>query len=219
MKYTLAAVLVLCMAMPAMAVLGLPIADDGQSEPGMMRVSGGVTLESDMNMYGARFTYGINEELAVFGGAGLFDPDGADSEPYFQLGATYGLNQFFPDLPLDLAVRAAFGLVSFDESGGHGGYSWKAELDIWTLNVGLLGSKQIEMVKVYGLAGFSYQKFSFDYTESGPWGRETYSGSDNETELAIAAGVIYPLNDQVSFYGELAYIDEMFISLGARYQF
>ena len=44
-------------------------------------------------------------------------------------------------------------------------------------------------------------------------------GSHSDTEVALAGGVIYPLDDQISFYGELAHIDNLFISLGARYQF
>ncbi len=62
--------LMLVFAVPAMAVLTLPIADDATTEPGLIRIGGGVTLESDMNMYGARFTYGLDHGIALFGGGG-----------------------------------------------------------------------------------------------------------------------------------------------------
>lgn len=209
MKYAVITVLLLGLAMPAMGVLGLPIAEDGCSEAGLMRVSGGVTMESDFDLYGGRLVYGISDITTVFGGAGMASPDGGDSELYYQLGGTHKLP--VQNLPFELSLRGAFGMTSFEQSSGW----WKAETDIWTVNVGALGRKPIDKVTVYGLLGLSYQKF--DTTVTGPAG--SGSGDDTETYLSAAAGVIYPMNEQLSFYGELAHIDELFISAGARYRF
>lgn len=217
MKYLVTVGLLLGLAMPAMAWLGLPIADDGQTEPGLMRVSAGITLESDFNLYGTRFAYGVNDSLAVFGGIGIVDPDNTDSEPYFQLGGTYRLYQQM--FPFDLAVRGAFGITSFEWSTRTALMSYELALDLWTLNVGALISKPLDRFSVYGLLGVSYQNQSFKVTEAGPGYRMSRSLSDNETYAAFAVGVLYPLNDRVSFYGELAHIDELFSSVGGRYRF
>ncbi len=195
--------------MPAVAWLTLPIADDADTAQGVMRLGAGVTLESDVNLYGARFTYGAADGLALFGGGGLVDPDGIDSEPFFQLGAQYKLPIY--DLPFDLAVRGAFGYVSFSDR--HGGV--KSDLDIWMINIGLLASWDLDVVSVYGFGGISHQ--NYDWTVSGMGQR--YSEDDSETELAIGGGVLFPLDDRISFYGELMHIDELFISLGGRFEF
>ncbi|MFU8779646.1 MAG: outer membrane protein [Kiritimatiellia bacterium] len=203
------AVLMSVLAVPAMAVLSLPIAEDATSQAGEMRVSGGVTLESDWMMYGGRFSYGVNDRISVFGGAGLADPDGWDSEPYFQFGGKYVLDL---GLDFDLAIRGALGMVSFSES--YFGEKW--ELDLMTITVGALGSKAIDQhLTVYGFGGLSYQKLE----SKGSGGGIRHSYSDTETELAIAGGAIYAMDAQLSFYGELALIDDLFISGGVRYTF
>lgn len=195
--------------MQAGAVLTLPIADDANTQAGLMRLGGGVTLESDLNLYGGRFTYGVADGIALFGGAGLADPDGLDSEPYLQLGGQFKLPVH--DLPMDLAIRAGFGYVSFSDSEP----GFKADWDIWMINVGLLASWDLDVVTVYGFGGISYQNYDLTVTQ----GRLRFSEDDTETELAIGGGVIFPVNDQVSFYGELMHIDELFISLGGRFDF
>ncbi len=193
--------LVCGIAAPAMAFLSQPIADDANTYEGQMRVSGSISLESDVNLFGGRFTYGIMDGLAAFGGIGLIDPDtGAyDASPYFQLGGQYLLPV---ELPVELAVRGAFGITSISGSRGF------RDLDIWTLNVGALASKQIDqMFTVYGYGGVSHQDWDYGFT------------SDTELEPAIAAGAIYTLNRNVSFFGEFSHIDDLFVSFGARYDF
>lgn len=218
-KFLLVSVLSLGLTHSAWAVLGLPYADDATTDAGTMRIGGGVTLESDVNLYGARFTYGAMDGVAIFGGGGIIDPDFADSEPFFQVGAQYQLPLY--DLPFEVAIRGAFGITSWEDSWTDFWGRGKIEVDLWTLNVGALGSKKLDEVPltIYGFLGLSYQKFEVDVTVTGPDGRESFSDSDSETEPAIAAGAIYSLNDNVSFYGEVAHIDELFFSLGARYQF
>ena len=205
------------MALPSMAVLTLPIADDAVTDAGLMRLGAGVTLESDINLYGGRFTYGLADGIGLFGGGGIVDPDGPDSEPYFQVGGQYTLPVY--DLPFDLAVRGAFGMTSFDESS----YGWETEIDIWMLNFGLLASTDVEMVTLYGYAGLSYQDYDYERTQTvtvnGTRFRQSISDDNTETELAIGGGVLFPVNDQISFYGELMHIDDLFISLGGHLNF
>ncbi len=205
MKKSIVTFAMCMMALPAMAVLTLPIAEDATSEAGEMRVSAGVTIESDFNMYGGRFTYGLTDELSLFAGAGLADPDAFDSEPYFQVGGKYVLPV---DMPVDLALRGGFGIVSFDEGG------W--ELDIWMINAGLLASKAMDdNFTVYGFGGLSYSKTKV--TAPRMWGGR--SSSDTDSELAIAGGVLYAMDDNISFYAELAHIDDLFVSGGVRFKF
>ena len=192
MKTLLTTLAITLLAVPAFAVLGLPYAEDAMTQQGEMRITGGITLESDLNLYGARFSYGIMDGFSVFAGAGLFDPDLGDSELYLQGGGKYTLPL---DLPVDLAIRASLGYMSGD---------W---FDLMTINGGVLASTAVNpMITVYGFGGLSHWRISPD------------RGSDNtENELALAGGAIFNLNENVSFFAELAHIDEMFISLGARY--
>jgi len=46
-----------------------------------------------------------------------------------------------------------------------------------------------------------------------------YSDSDTETELALVGGLLYALDERISFYGELAHIDDLFIYCGVRFLF
>ncbi len=217
MKHGLIAVLVLGLAVPAFAILGLPVADDALSEAGRIEAGAGVTLESDVNLYGARVAYGVNDDISLFAGGGIIDLDGLDNEPYLQLGAKYRLP--VADLPFDLALRAAFGITSFEESWRDPWGSYKIEIDLWTLNAGVLASKQIDQITVYGLLGLSYWKTEVTGTARGAGESFRISESDTDTELAVAGGAMFAVNEQLSLYGELAHIDELFISLGAKYRF
>lgn len=201
MKRLLIILFVCSLAAPVMAFLGLPFGDDANTYWGEKRITGSITLESDVNLYGGRFTYGLTEEMAVFGGVGIIDIDHWDSEPYFQFGGQYSLPV---DTPFDIALRGAFGITSFDE------------VDLWTLNLGALLSYQIDpMFTVYGFGGISHHDWEVSYRA----GMHRVSYSDSDTELAIAGGAIFTLDDNISFFGELAHIDDLFISLGARFNF
>ena len=205
----------------AFAVLTLPYADDATTYQGEMVATAALTIESDINMYGARFSYGVLEDLSLFIGVGLADFDGADTEPYLQLGGKYTLAV---DLPVDLAVRGAIGFVSFEESFSDGFFSEKYELDIWTLNIGLLASMPIdEAITVYGFGGISYQnieaKGRFTETFGGRTFSESFSASDTETELAIGAGALFTPVENIAVGAEIAIIDDAFLSLFGRYTF
>jgi len=191
MKKLMVTMLICGLALPSMAYLGLPFAEDANTHEGLARITGSVTLESDVNLYGGRFTYGLADGLAVFGGVGIFDPDYGDTEPYFQGGGLYTLPV---DAPVDLALRGAAGYTSYGRS-----------VDLWTINGGLLASKELdEQFSLYGFGGLSYWDISNGYGDDG-------------VEPAVAAGVLFFLNRQVSLFGELAHIDELFISVGATF--
>ncbi len=200
-------------ALPSLAFLTQPIGDDARTDAGEMRVTGSVTLESDVNLYGARFTYGLLDGVALFGGLGILDPDFGDSEIFFQLGGQY---QLPVEAPVDLALRGAFAMTSWE----HSTHGVRAETDIWILNFGLLASKEVHpQVTLYGFGGLSRSSVDVKVSSRTAWGGESRSSSDSETDLAIAGGALYDLTDDISFFGEIAHIDDLFVSIGGRYRF
>ncbi len=213
MKRILLMMLMGVIALPSLAFLTQPIGDDARTDAGEMRISGSVTLESDVNLYGTRFTYGLMDGVALFGGLGIIDPDAGDSEVYFQLGGQY---QLPVEAPVDLALRGAFGMTSWK----HSSHGVRAETDIWMLNFGLLASKEVHpQVTLYGFGGLSYSSVDHKVKSPTAWGGESRSSSDSETDLAIAGGALYFLTDNISLFGEIAHIDDLFISIGGRYRF
>ena len=213
MKFFVIAAIAGAMALPAWAGLGQPFAEDATTEMGEARVTGAITLESDIKLYGARFTYGLLDGMALFGGLGLADPDDFDTDPYFQLGGLYRLPV---QLPFDLALRGSFGIASFEDDW----FAGSTELDVWMLGVGALGSYRIQQqLDVYGYAGLSIQHTDMtvrrDYGDA--WGRRRWSDDDTDIEPALAAGALFWLNRELSFFGELAHIDDVFVSFGVRY--
>ncbi len=207
MSHKIATVLLaVVMATPAMAILSQPIAEDAALTPaGTMSISGGLTLESDFNMYGVRGSYTLIDGLTGYIGLGIADPDFWGTAPYFQAGGTFALPI---ELPFDLALRGGLGYASFSRSG--------IDFDVLTLNGGLLASMPVhDMVTIYGFGGLSIARMEV----SGRFFGVSMSETDTETEPAIAAGAILALDENISFYGELAHIDELFISIGARYTF
>lgn len=200
--------LVLAVAMvagPALAQLGgLPIA--GGADPlaaGAFRASGGIVISDDANVYGGRGTFAPMEGLALFGDLGAIDFDipGADLGWAVQGGGLFTLPV---DLPVDLGVRGTLGMAS--ASGDGGDVTWT------TLNGGVLASKKIEMFTPYGFLGLNFSKYEYDTDGMGDF-------DDDETDLAIAGGAVFALNEQISFYGEIAHIDDVIFSLGGRFDF
>jgi len=152
-----------------------------------------------------RFTLAPIEGLAVFGGAGLLDPDKGDMGWAVQGGGLFVLPV---DWPIDVGVRGALGYGGFDidEAGV------EAEATLLTLNGGVLASKTIDAFTPYAFLGVNYADPEVDIKGYG-------DESEDETDLAVAAGAVFALNERLSFYGEIAHIDGVFIGLGARYGF
>ena len=206
MKKALIGLVVLTCALPALAQLaGLPIAGGAEAPAGLVQGSGGLVLGDDFNMYGVRGTFAPVQNLAMFGDAGLLDPDEGDMGWAFQGGGLFVLPL---GLPLDVGLRGALGYGGFDvdEAGVEG------EATILTLNGGVLASKKIEMFTPYAFAGLNYADTEVDIDGYG-------EASDDETDLAVAAGVVVALNEMISFYGEIAHVDDPFFGLGARVAF
>jgi opacity protein-like surface antigen len=225
MKALLASIAITLLAAPAFAVLGLPYADDATTRQGEIGVTGSATFESDVNLYGVRGSYGIIDGLSIFLGGGLVDPDegSVDSEPFVQVGGTFTLPL---ELPVDLALRGSFGMASFEAKESASGPGWsvsaKGDLDIWTLNAGVLASMAVDpMITVYGFGGISYQntKMKIRYTETflGISDSGSMSESDTDTELAIAGGGMFHLNENITLGAEISHIDDTFISVYGRF--
>ncbi|MBU1694623.1 MAG: hypothetical protein KKC51_11760 [Verrucomicrobia bacterium] len=203
MKKLIVVAMVCAMAAPAMAqFIGLPYADSAAAPAaGLIRVSGGVVIGDEANAFGGRVTFGVMEGLALFADLGLIDPDGGDTGLCYQGGGKFTLPL---DLPVDVALRGVIGMSSFDAGA--------TSVDVFDVNVGALVSKDMEMFTPYGFIGLDYEDAEVDIPGTG-------SISDDETNVAIAGGVLFSLTEQLSFYGEIVHIDDLLFGLGARWQF
>lgn len=201
MKKWMTVLVVVMMAVPALAQLaGLPIAGGALADAGL-RASGGIMVGDDFNMYGVRATFSPAQGLALFGDAGALDPDHGDMGWAFQGGAQFTLPL---GAPVDLALRGVAGLAGYDFDGG--------DVSMLDLNGGLVVSKTIEQLTPYGFVGINYIDSEVDIDHGG-------KVSDDETDLAVAAGVSFALNEKLSFYAEIAHIDDPFFGGGARVNF
>ncbi|MBU1908488.1 MAG: hypothetical protein KJ726_00390 [Verrucomicrobia bacterium] len=203
MKKLIVVAMVCAMAAPAMAqFIGLPYADSAAAPAaGLIRVSGGVVIGDEANAFGGRVTFGVMEGLALFADLGMIDPDGGDTGLCYQGGGKFTLPL---DLPVDVALRGVIGMSSFDAGA--------TSVDVFDVNVGALVSKDMEMFTPYGFIGLDYEDAEVDIPGTG-------SISDDETNVAIAGGVLFSLTEQLSFYGEIVHIDDLLFGLGARWQF
>ena len=193
---------VLLFAIPANAqIAGLPIADSAVPlEAEMKRMSAGFVIGDDYNLFGGRFSYGLADDIAVFGDFGMVDPDSGDSGWGIQIGGLYGIP--VGDLPFDLAARGTFGYASLDQKFGNQTHS----TDIITSNIGALASTDVDMMTLYGYLGFNYSRIS-------------NGGSDSEIDPAIGGGALFHASEQVSIYLELMHIDDLWLGFGLRYAF
>ncbi|HOW96532.1 MAG TPA: hypothetical protein P5567_03160 [Kiritimatiellia bacterium] len=204
MKKWIVLAMVGAMAAPAMAQFaGLPYADGAAApEAGLVRGSAGAVVGDDANAYGGRVTFGVMEGLALFADLGLLDPDEGDTGFTYQGGGQYTLPL---DLPVDVALRGSIGMASYEVTDD-------ADADWLFVNFGALVSKTIEQFTPYGFLGMCYRDVEIDWEGVG-------DASEDETDVAIAGGALFALNEQFSLYGELAHIDDLFFGLGGRFQF
>ncbi len=213
MKKTIVVLLVvLFFAAPANAQMaGLPIADSAVPlEAEMKRVGAGFVIGDDFNMFGGRFSYGLADDISVFGDFGVVDPDSGDAGWGIQIGGLYGIPT--GNSPLDLAARGTFGYASldqkfrvFDPSTGTT-TSQTFSIDIITSNIGALVSTDIDMMTLYGYLGFNYSRIS-------------NGGSDSEIDPAVGGGALFHASERVSIYAELMHIDDIWLGFGLRYAF
>lgn len=204
-------------SLPVMAFLTLPIADDAPTPRYSFQVTGMTTMESDMNLYGGRLTFGIMEGLSIFGGLG--QQDMAD-DVYVQLGMQYTLPL---DLSFDLALRAAGGRTQLEVVDAPGFSLLKPV--IWTYNIGVLGSTDLgnmnlDKVTAYGLCGISHQKFETQHWTARSKNDDFRTiATESKTELAIAVGALYKVNTHISAFAEIAHIDNVYLSAGVSLGF
>lgn len=180
---------------------------------GALRVSAGANVGDEVMFYGGRVGYAPMEGLQVFADGGLADSDTMDSAMSIQGGAIYTLPV---QMPVDLAVRGAIAKPFFDdiempsytyygETFGGGTVS----VDVMIMSIMALASKdmgdQMPGLTVYGGAGFARLSVSVG------------DADDSETDLALAAGGIYKVTDQLSVFGELSYVDDPFFGGGVRF--
>jgi hypothetical protein len=74
------------------------------------------------------------------------------------------------------------------------------------MNIGAVGSKDFDMLTLYGCLGVNYTRVS-------------NGGSDSEMDPALGGGVLFNLNPRFSLYAELMHIDDPWVGLGFRYAF
>lgn len=196
--------LVLMLAVPVLAQFaGLPIAGGaGLSQPGALNVLGGAVIGDDFNTYGVRLGYAVLDNLTLFADAGALDPDMGDMGWAFQGGGLFTLP--LPDLPVDIGIRGTVGYAGFDIEGG--------DITVLDLMGGVLVSKTIDQITPYGFIGVNYMDSEVKLHGYG-------KGSDDQTDLAVAGGVEFALTNEFLLYGEVAYIDDVFVGFGARWRF
>ena len=204
MKKWIAVLMMTVLAVPALAQFaGLPIAGGAAAAPGgAFSASGGVVIGDDVNLYGVRGGFAPIEGLALFGDAGVLDPDEGDMGWAVQGGGLFTLPL---ELPVDVGVRGTLGFAGYDGDGGDVTY-----MDIMG---GLLVSKAIQQLTPYAFLGFNYMDYEVEL--------DGYHGdySDDETDAVLAAGVEFAINEQISLYGEIAHIDDPFFGFGGRARF
>ncbi|RJP44946.1 MAG: hypothetical protein C4548_05220 [Desulfobacteraceae bacterium] len=192
---------------------GLPIADGAVPlNQGAKRISGGFVLGDDVDLFGGRFAYGMDNRFTLFGDFGFTDPDPGDTGWGIQGGGLYALP--ITDIPFNMAARGTLGYTRFDlkYAGPHWNpvtERWRTRsvsVDIITMNIGAVASKDIDMFTFYGYLGINYTRVS-------------NGGSDSEMDPAIGGGVLFKLNRQFSLYAELMHIDDPWLGLGFRYAF
>ncbi len=202
-KWILAALIVPWMAGGALAQFaGLPIAGGVEPIPSLRAwVGGGAVLTADFDLYGLRGDLGIVKNFSLFADWGLVDPDFGSTDWAYQGGGWFILPV---DMPLDVAVRGAIGEARYDVHGG--------SVRLHTYNAGVVASKRVGILVPYTFFGLNYARERIRIKESG-------SFSGNDTDLAVAAGLSLNVIPRLTVYAELAHVNDVLVSFGARYNF
>ncbi len=180
---------------------GLPVADGAAAEAGETRLTAGTVMRDDFNLYGGRVLFAPLKGLALFADAGVIDPDGGDLGSALQGGAKFKLP--FQNKPLDVALRATWGVAGYDVRGG--------DVKMYGFSAGALVSRDVQLLVPYAFLGLNFT----DSTVKA--GGE--KNDDSETDLAAAAGLRLRLGDRFSLYAEIEHVDEVGFGLGAGWTF
>jgi hypothetical protein len=195
---------------------GLQIAETaGPQKEGVARATGGITLGSDEAFIGGRFSYGIIDGLLGFGDIGWVHVKDLDGGPGIQVGGLFSLP--LQQLPFNLGVRGTVykpfvdSRVSIVGASLWGIASMPVNLDLAPLRTAKKGQAQ-KGLSVYGGVGIDHVRWTYD-------GDEFSGGDHGDTQLGFSVGAVMYVSDQLSFYGELSYVDDPFVGGGVRLDF
>lgn len=175
--------------------LGLPLADTANPMPkGLSAVGAGIVAGEDVNLFGARGTVAVSDDLRLFLDAGWADVRDGDAGLGIQLGGVYTLAG---KGAADLASRSAVYRVFADD------------YDVTGWNAMLLGSVRTPWVGSFLYAGLG---FDLAYAEED----EPEGGHDDEFEINAAAGLggVVSVSQRVSFFAEVSYVGDLFVAGG-----
>lgn len=220
---------------------GAPIGDGAVPDPvGTHRFSGMfLSIADRATAFGARYTYGATESLALFGDLGLVTDLEDGAEEYedsfdgvaFQLGAIYKLPV---EAPFDLALRGTIfkPFINDENVGTHidelGDIDFDVELKMVGGSIGALASYHIEDV-AEGLTGYAHVGLHFVRTKvevisstavdfglglGGVTGSVSDSESDTETDVGLVVGGILQITDRVAAFGEVGHVGDAAVAFG-----
>lgn len=176
----------------------LPLATDANVvESPMLTIEGAVYMASDFTGFGARGTYKVMDELAVFGS--VVSPEEGIG---FSGGAIYALPL---DLPVALAVRGSVGYWTDDPASA------------FNVNGALVASGDLGAIVAglgwYANVGLNYVSYEVD-TSHGTF-------SDTDAAFHVGGGATFAATEMISVFAGVDlisgdFIDETFIGGGVK---
>jgi hypothetical protein len=173
--------------------LGLPLGIGGlPTEQGSGGILGGITFGDPGEVYAARLYYNLLDMVCVFADIGAAEPDGADSGTTYQGGITV-------NVPVIASVRTT--LTGAYAAGDFDG------IDMDQIGGALTCSGVLDALPNTTLsASVGVMKTDVD---------ADIGGSSDTTEFTASAGFVCKIMGAVKIYGQVAYMDNVFGSAGA----
>lgn len=216
---------------------GLQVADTAAAaNSGMIQASAGLAVGEDAKFIGARAAFAPLSGLKVFvdGGMILLGEVGSisvdDSNTGF--GVAGGVLYTVPvQLPVDLAVRGTVYKPFFKDMNSEESIAGVGSMEISVSIIGMNIAAVASMADVvaglspYVAAGLNYVRTtvegSLELDIGHGMGAHSQSWDDtmSDTDPFISAGVIWALNNLLSFYAEVSHMGDLFAGAGARATF
>ena len=155
----------------------------------------------DLDFYGARGTFKLNDNMAVYGDLGIADFDYGDDGFAFGGGLIYAIPGVLEGI--HTAVNGSFHMASAD----HVDYTAFAIRGLFS---GDIPTQDVTM-NWYGSVGLEFLSYEVEYCSFG----SCRSADDSDTELAFGGGVVLPIGPGEA-YGGLEYVDDMMLAVGYR---